>query len=67
MALAFTGKRITSGGDDSLVSVCDATTGSTLFTYRGHTNIVLSVAWSPNGKYFASGGDDGTVQVWLAA
>jgi eukaryotic-like serine/threonine-protein kinase len=38
-----------------------------LFTYHGHTGLVRSVVWSPDGKRIASGGgDDGTVQVWNA-
>jgi serine/threonine protein kinase len=39
---------------------------STLYTYRGHSNWVYSVAWSPNGKRIASASYDGTVQVWDA-
>ncbi len=38
--------------------------GSLLYTYRGHTDRILTVAWSPNGKYIASGSLDKTVQVW---
>src|SRR6266487_4277454 len=38
--------------------------GSILYTYRGHTDRILTVAWSPNGKYIASGSLDKTVQVW---
>ncbi|EFH82766.1 serine/threonine-protein kinase [Ktedonobacter racemifer] len=35
-----------------------------LFTYQGHTDIVYAVAWSPDGKWIASGSADKTVQVW---
>ncbi len=40
------------------------TMGSTLLTYRGHTDAVYTVAWSPNGQYMASGSADSTVHVW---
>jgi WD40 repeat protein len=40
--------------------------GTLLYTYRGHSNWVRSVAWSPDGKRIASGSDDKTVQVWKA-
>src|SRR5215472_10425327 len=41
--------------------------GAQLYTYRGQIDYVFTVAWSPNGKRIASGGNDGTAQVWNAA
>ena len=37
-----------------------------LLTLTGHTDAVMFVRWSPDGKYIASGGLDGTVLVWSA-
>lgn len=37
-----------------------------LYTYNGHTQGVNALAWSPDGKYIASGGTDQIVQVWDA-
>jgi hypothetical protein len=32
--------------------------------FEGHTNQVMSVAWSPDGKTIVSGGYDGKVRLW---
>jgi serine/threonine protein kinase len=48
------------------LKVWEALTGSQAFTYTGHLDTIYSVAWSPDGKYIASGSKDGTVQVWQA-
>jgi WD40 repeat protein len=68
------GKRIASGDASGLVLVWDALTGNHVYTYLGHADYypghftsgqaVDSVAWSPDGKYIASGSADTTVQVW---
>jgi serine/threonine protein kinase/lipoprotein NlpI len=41
--------------------------GTTLLTYKGHSDWVDAVAWSPDGKRIASGSRDETVHVWDAA
>jgi eukaryotic-like serine/threonine-protein kinase len=43
-----------------------AGTGTALYTFRGHTSWVWSVAWSPAGTRIASASGDGTAQVWDA-
>src|SRR2546422_6338313 len=42
---------------------------TTLFrsSYRGHTDVVRTAAWSPDGTHIASGGHDATAQVWDAS
>src|SRR5436190_22944681 len=48
------------------VQIWDATTGRTIYTYRGHSDRVRAVAWSPDGSHIASASDDQAVQVWVA-
>jgi WD40 repeat protein len=35
-----------------------------LATLKGHDGIVNSVSFSPDGKYLASGSNDGMIKLW---
>ncbi len=49
------------------MKVWDTATGMELLTLKGHTDGVISVCFSPDGRRVATGAADGTVKVWNAA
>jgi WD40 repeat protein len=55
---------IASGGEDSTVKVWDGRAGKLLRSFRGHTGLVSSLAFSPDGRRLYSGSRDTTVMVW---
>jgi WD40 repeat protein len=52
--------------DQEGASVWDAMTGKQLLTYSGHGDGVRlsGIAFSPDGKWIASAGNDATIQIW---
>jgi WD40 repeat protein len=55
---------VASGGEDGKVKVWDSRSGELVRTLHGHTGIVSSLAFSPDGKRLYSGSRDQTVKVW---
>jgi WD40 repeat protein/serine/threonine protein kinase len=55
---------IASGAEDSTVKVWDGRTGKLVHTFRSHTGLVSSLAFSPDGQCLYSGSRDKSVKVW---
>lgn len=53
-----------SGSFEGWASIWNASTGDKLFTLRGHTTGVESVAFSPDGAHVVTTGDDSTAKIW---
>jgi serine/threonine protein kinase len=80
MLIAAAGLVVIGGGGAGLLTLSRQLQGTTLtpapstgpgttvyLTYRGHTDDVNALAWSPNGQQIASGSSDKTVQIWDAS
>jgi len=58
------GKTIATGSCDGSIKLWDIETGRCKYTFEGHTNWVLMLAFSPDGKTISSGSNDGTIKLW---
>lgn len=71
-ALTFSpcGKYLVSGAwwkrglEKAPIHLWEMSTGENIHTFWGHSSDVQDLAYSPDGKYLASGGYDGTVLLW---
>ena len=66
VAFSPDGGRLASGSDE-IVRIWNMATGELEDELEGHTDIVLSVAFSHNGRFIVSGSGDETVRIWNTA
>jgi WD40 repeat protein len=60
------GSRLATFGNDGVIHLKDAQSGSEIAALHGHIRAVTSVAFSPDGRLLVSSSNDGTIQVWDA-
>ena len=63
LALSPDGEAIACGRGDGSVQRWDTNGQRMKGIWKGHSNVVLSLSWSPSGHHLASGSLDGTILI----
>lgn len=57
---------VTAGHRDKTARIWSVATGQCEQVLQGHDFHVLTVGWSADGRWIATGGSDGTIRIWAA-